>query len=92
MEIVMAQQMYKQDNKSDEGDSNELSTPKTTNVSSKKDDSNSVNVRFSDSGNGSFNYRLSTAAEETSKEGDTLEKHLYLQPILVMKLKFLHML
>ena len=60
--------VQKQDNKSDEGDSNELSTPKTTNVSSKKDDSNSVNVRFSDSGNGSFNYRLSTAAEETSKE------------------------
>ena len=60
--------VQKQDNKSDEGASNELSTPKTTNVSSKKDDSNSVNVRFSDSGNGSFNYRLSTAAEETSKE------------------------
>ena len=60
--------VQKQDNKSDEGNSNELSTPKTTNVSSKKDDSNSVNVRFSDSGNGSFNYRLSTAAEETSKE------------------------
>ena len=60
--------VQKQDNKSDEGDSNELSTPKTTNVSSKKDDSNSVNVRFSDRGNGSFNYRLSTAAEETSKE------------------------
>ena len=35
---------------------------------SKKDDKGSVNVRFSDSGNGSFNYRLSTAAEETSKE------------------------
>ena len=60
--------VQKQDNKSDEGASNELSTPKTTNVSSKKDDSNSVNVRFSDRGNGSFNYRLSTAAEETSKE------------------------
>ena len=60
--------VQKQDNKSDEGASNELSTPKTTNVSSKKDDSNSVNVRFSDSGNGSFNYRLSIAAEETSKE------------------------
>ena len=60
--------VQKQDNKSDEGASNELSTPKTTNVSSKKDDSSSVNVRFSDSGNGSFNYRLSTAAEETSKE------------------------
>ena len=60
--------VQKQDNKSDEGASNELSTPKTTNVSSKKDDSNSVNVRFSDSGNGSFNYRLSAAAEETSKE------------------------
>ena len=60
--------VHKQDNKSDEGASNELSTPKTTNVSSKKDDSNSVNVRFKDSGNGSFNYRLSTAAEETSKE------------------------
>lgn len=60
--------VQKQDNKSDEGASNEPSTPKTTNVSSKKDDSSSVNVRFSDSGNGSFNYRLSTAAEETSKE------------------------
>ena len=60
--------IQKQDNKSDEGASNEPSTPKTTNVSSKKDDSNSVNVRFKDSGNGSFNYRLSTAAEETSKE------------------------
>ena len=60
--------MQKQDNKSDEGASNEPSTPKTTNVSSKKDDKGSVNVRFSDSGNGSFNYRLSTAAEETSKE------------------------
>ena len=60
--------VQKQDNKSDEGASNELSTPKTTNVSSKKDDKGSVNVRFSDSGNGSFNYRLSTAAEETSKE------------------------
>ena len=60
--------VQKQDNKSDEGASNELSTPKTTNVSSKKDDSSAVNVRFSDSGNGSFNYRLSTAAEETSKE------------------------
>lgn len=60
--------VQKQDNKSDEGASNELSTSKTTNVSSKKDDSNSVNVRFKDSGNGSFNYRLSTAAEETSKE------------------------
>jgi len=60
--------VQKQDNKSDEGVTNEPSTTKTTNVSSKKDDSNSVNVRFSDSGNGSFNYRLSTAAEETSKE------------------------
>lgn len=60
--------VQKQDNKSDEGASNEPSTPKTTNVSSKKDDKGSVNVRFSDSGNGSFNYRLSTAAEETSKE------------------------
>ena len=60
--------IQKQDNKSDEGASNEPSTPKTTNVSSKKDDKGSVNVRFSDSGNGSFNYRLSTAAEETSKE------------------------
>ena len=60
--------VQKQDNKSDEGASNEPSTPKTINVSSKKDDSSSVNVRFSDSGNGSFNYRLSTAAEETSKE------------------------
>ena len=60
--------VQKQDNKSDEGASNEPSTPKTTNVSSKKDDSSSVNVRFSDSGNGSFNYRLSNAAEETSKE------------------------
>lgn len=60
--------VQKQDNNSDEGAVNELSAPKTTNVSSKKDDSNSVNVRFSDSGNGSFNYRLSTAAEETSKE------------------------
>ncbi|NWO23026.1 VaFE repeat-containing surface-anchored protein [Mogibacterium timidum] len=60
--------VQKQDNKSDEGASNEPSTPKTTNVSSKKDDSSSVNVRFSDRGNGSFNYRLSTAAEETSKE------------------------
>ena len=60
--------VQKQDNNSGEGGSNEPSTPKTTNVSSKKDDSNSVNVRFSDSGNGSFNYRLSTAAEETSKE------------------------
>ena len=60
--------VQKQDNKSDEGASNEPSTPKTTNVSSKKDDIGSVNVRFSDSGNGSFNYRLSTAAEETSKE------------------------
>ena len=60
--------VQKQDNKSDEGVTNEPSTTRTTNVSSKKDDSNSVNVRFSDSGNGSFNYRLSTAAEETSKE------------------------
>ena len=61
--------VQKQDNNnSGEGASNEPSTPKTTNVSSKKDDSSSVNVRFSDSGNGSFNYRLSTAAEETSKE------------------------
>ena len=60
--------VQKQDNNSGEGVSNEPSTPKTTNVSSKKDDSSSVNVRFSDSGNGSFNYRLSTAAEETSKE------------------------
>ena len=60
--------VQKQDNNSGEDASNEPSTPKTTNVSSKKDDSNSVNVRFSDSGNGSFNYRLSTAAEETSKE------------------------
>ena len=60
--------VQKQDNKSDEGAVNKSSTPKTTNVSSKKDDSSSVNVRFSDSGNGSFNYRLSTAAEETSKE------------------------
>ena len=60
--------VQKQDNKSDEGVTNEPSTPKTKNVSSKKDDSSSVNVRFSDSGNGSFNYRLSTAAEETSKE------------------------
>ena len=60
--------VQKQDNKSDEGVTNEPSTTKTTNVSSKKDDSSSVNVRFSDSGNGSFNYRLSTAAEETSKE------------------------
>ena len=60
--------VQKQDNKSDECASNEPSTPKTTNVSSKKDDKGSVNVRFSDSGNGSFNYRLSTAAEETSKE------------------------
>ena len=60
--------VQKQDNKSDEGASNEPSTTKTTNVSSKKDDKGSVNVRFSDSGNGSFNYRLSTAAEETSKE------------------------
>ena len=60
--------IQKQDNKSDEGASNEPSTPKTTNVSSKKDDKGSVNVRFSDSGNGSFNYRLSAAAEETSKE------------------------
>ena len=60
--------IQKQDNKSDEGASNEPSTPKTTNVSSKKDDKGSVNVRFSDRGNGSFNYRLSTAAEETSKE------------------------
>ena len=60
--------VQKQDNKSDEGASNEPSTPKATNVSSKKDDKGSVNVRFSDSGNGSFNYRLSTAAEETSKE------------------------
>ena len=60
--------VQKQDNKSDEGAVNESSTAKTTNVSSKKDDRNSVNVRFSDSGNGSFNYRLSTAAEETSKE------------------------
>ena len=60
--------VQKQYNKSDVGASNEPSTPKTANVSSKKDDSNSVNVRFSDSGNGSFNYRLSTAAEETSKE------------------------
>ena len=60
--------VQKQDNNSDEGAVNESSTAKTTNVSSKKDDSNSVNVRFSDSGNGSFNYRLSTAAEETSKE------------------------
>lgn len=60
--------VQKQDNNSDEGAVNESSTPKTTNVSSKKDDSSSVNVRFSDSGNGSFNYRLSTAAEETSKE------------------------
>ena len=60
--------VQKQDNNSGEGASNESSTPKTTNVSSKKDDSSSVNVRFSDRGNGSFNYRLSTAAEETSKE------------------------
>ena len=60
--------VQKQDNNSGEGASNEPSTPMTTNVSSKKDDSSSVNVRFSDSGNGSFNYRLSTAAEETSKE------------------------
>ena len=60
--------VQKQDNNSDEGAVNESSTSKTTNVSSKKDDSGSVNVRFSDSGNGSFNYRLSTAAEETSKE------------------------
>ena len=60
--------VQKQDNNSGEGASNEPSTPKTTNVSSKKDDSSSVNVRFSDRGNGSFNYRLSTAAEETSKE------------------------
>ena len=60
--------VQKQDNNSNEGAVNESSTPKTTNVSSKKDDSSSVNVRFSDSGNGSFNYRLSTAAEETSKE------------------------
>ena len=60
--------VQKQDNNSGEGVSNEPSTPNTTNVSSKKDDSSSVNVRFSDSGNGSFNYRLSTAAEETSKE------------------------
>ena len=60
--------VQKQDNKSDESASNEPSTPKTTNVSSKKDDKGSVNVRFSDRGNGSFNYRLSTAAEETSKE------------------------
>ena len=54
--------VQKQDNNSCEGVSNEPSTPKTTNVSSKKDDSSPVNVRFSDSGNGSFNYRLSTAA------------------------------
>ena len=60
--------VQKQDNNSDKGAVDESSTPKTTNVSSKKDDSSSVNVRFSDSGNGSFNYRLSTAAEETSKE------------------------
>ena len=60
--------VQKQDNNSGEGASNEPSTPMTTNVSSKKDDSSYVNVRFSDSGNGSFNYRLSTAAEETSKE------------------------
>ena len=60
--------VQKQDNNSDKGVTNESSAPKTTNISSKKDDSNSVNVRFSDSGNGSFNYRLSTAAEETSKE------------------------
>ena len=60
--------VQKQDNNSDEGAVNKSSTPKTTNVSSKKDDKGSVNVRFSDSGNGSFNYRLSTAAEETSKE------------------------
>ena len=60
--------VQKQDNNSGEGVSNKPSAPKTTNVSSKKDDSSSVNVRFSDSGNGSFNYRLSTAAEETSKE------------------------
>ena len=60
--------VQKQDNNSDEGAVNKSSTPKTTNVSSKKDDSSTVNVRFSDSGNGSFNYRLSTAAEETSKE------------------------
>ena len=60
--------VQKQDNNSGEGASNEPYTPKTTNVSSKKDDSSSVNVRFSDTGNGSFNYRLSTAAEETSKE------------------------
>ena len=60
--------VQKQDNNSNEGASNEPSTPKTTNVSSKKDDSSSVNVRFSDSGNGSFNYRLSTAAEETRFE------------------------
>ena len=60
--------VQKQDNNSDEGAVNKSSTPKTTNVSSKKDDSSTINVRFSDSGNGSFNYRLSTAAEETSKE------------------------
>ena len=60
--------VQKQDNNSGEDASNEPSTPKTTNVSSKKDDSSSVNVKFSDSGNGSFNYRLSTATEETSKE------------------------
>ena len=60
--------VQKQDNNSDKGVTNESSAPKTTNISSKKDDSNSVNVRFLDSGNGSFNYRLSTAAEETSKE------------------------
>lgn len=60
--------VQKQDNNSDKGVTNESSALKTTNISSKKDDSNSVNVRFSDSGNGSFNYRLSTAAEETSKE------------------------
>jgi len=60
--------IQKQDNKSDEGASNEPSTANTTNVSSKKGDKGSVNVRFSDSGNGSFNYRLSAAAEETSKE------------------------
>ena len=60
--------IQKQDNNSGESAVNEPSTPKTTSVSSKKDDSSAVNVRFSDSGNGSFNYRLSTAAEETSKE------------------------
>jgi collagen adhesion protein len=60
--------VQKQDNNSDEGAVNKSSTSKTTNVSSKKDDKGSVNVKFSDSGNGSFNYRLSTASEETSKE------------------------